>query len=309
MKRYLFVILILSVLLCGCQETAAQQTLFAMDTVMDLQVWGRDAENALEEMERKISTLDLLWSAADEGSMLSMVNRQNSAFPPDSEEGALLAKAEALSKRTGGAFDPKLRCVSALWNFTGENPHIPTDTEISAALSQKQWDLGGAMKGYTGQECVQILEGLHIDRAILNLGGNVQTYGQKPDGGAWKVGIQNPDGDDNLGVLSVTGTMAVVTSGDYQRYFERDGIRYHHILDPKTGYPADSGLRSVTVVCRDGMTADCLSTALFVMGLEESIRLWRESNDFEAVFFTSDGTIYATEGAVLSGCQYEIIGR
>lgn len=308
MKRLFLLLLILSLLLCGCGKPL-EATHFAMNTVMQFQIWGPDAEIGYGRILSKINTLEDLWSATRPDSVLSQMNTGNSWLSLNPEQSALLAKAEELSLRTGGAFHPKMRCLSQVWGFYNEEHRVPTQDEIDAALANPQWDLGGAMKGFAGQECAAILSELDIDRAILNLGGNVQTFGEKPDGSPWQVGIQNPDGGGYLGIVSVTGTMAVVTSGDYQRYFEEDGVRYHHILDPETGYPANSGLRSVTVICPDGMTADCLSTALFVMGLEKGAEFWRESDDFEAVFIAETGKIYATEGAGLSGCEYEVIRR
>lgn len=308
MKRMCVLALLLCLLLCGCgAEEVQQQDIFCMDTVMSLKIWGGDG--AMEACREEVYDLQNTWSATLEDSLLSRINRGEGVSLSGREQ-ALLETVDALSERTGGTFDPRLGALCSAWGFYGQQYRVPTAEELALAMAQEQYDLGAAVKGYAGDRLVEILEEFGAERAVLSLGGNVQLYGEKEDGSPWQVAVQNPEfADDHLGILSVTGTCAVVTSGDYQRCFEENGVRYHHILDPATGYPADSGLSSVTVICKSGVTADALSTALFVMGLEAGVEFWRQSEDFEAVFVLSDGRIYATEGAVLSGCQYEVIER
>lgn len=311
MKRLLCLLAVFSLIfgLAGCKNTKpVQKTVFAMDTVMDLQIWGANAEACAESIASLLTDLDNTWSAAKEESLIGQLNAGKDVALTE-EQSRLLERVQQLSENTGGAFDPQMLSVSRAWGFYGEEYRVPTREEIALALSDPKWDLGAALKGYAGDRAVALLEEADIDCAILNLGGNVQTYGQKADGTPWQIGIQDPRGNDYIGILSVVGTAAVVTSGDYQRYFEESGVRYHHIMDPETGRPADSGLASVTVICKNGLTADALSTALFVMGLEQGTELWQQSDDFEAVFITADGTVYATQGAAISGCEYEVICR
>ena len=163
---------------------------------------------------------------------------------------------------------------------------LPPDMEI---------DLGSVAKGYTGDQILSLLREADVTSALLNLGGNVQALGSKPDGSPWRIGVQNPLGDGYIGVLEVTD-QAVITSGGYERYFVEDGKTYWHIIDPATGAPAHSGLISVTIIGGSGLMCDGLSTALFVMGLEDAAQFWRETGNFEAVFVTEDGQITITEG-------------
>lgn len=307
MKR-IAALLLLLFLLCGCTAAhSAAADIFCMDTVMNLQIWGRDADKAIAETSQLLRELDSHWSAVRDDSVTAAMNRGETDL--SAEDQALVDAVCALEARTGGAFHSRLYALSELWGFPGKEYRVPSQSEIDAALTEEKWDFGASLKGYAGQKAADLLSQLDVDRAILSLGGNVQTYGSKPDGSPWQIGIRNLEGGDSLGIISLTGTASVITSGSYQRYFEQDGIRYCHIIDPRTGCPARSGLVSVTVICRDGLTADALSTALFVLGLEDSTALWRESSDFEAVFVTDDGRILATEGANLSGCEYEVIRR
>ncbi len=306
MRKILPILLILALLAgCAASDPCAQRTVFCMDTVMDIQVWGNERQQAVEAIVEMLTELEKTWSATDENSLLSALNRGEGTL--NDAQQAFLDRAVKLQNDTGGAFDPKLGSVIALWGFYDDNYRVPTADELAAAKLQPQWDLGAIVKGYAGELAAKVLADYDVDRAILNLGGNVQTYGEKAGGEQWRIGIQNPNGGDALGALLISGSMAVVTSGDYQRYFELDGVRYHHILNPETGMPADSGLISVTVICADGAVADALSTALFVMGMETATEYWTENRNFEAVFVLKDGTIYATEGAQLTGCEFEVI--
>ena len=307
MKKLLCVLFAM-LFLAGCapKTPKAQRDIFAMDTLMNLQLWGEDADAAAEDVEAMLRHLEERWSVTREESITTGLNR---GIRPEmtSQELALLSEVEALYQRTGGAFNPYLAEVSRLWGFYDKNYRVPDAQECYLAIQAGMLDMGAALKGYAGDRAVEILEALDVERAILNLGGNIQTYGHKPGGEPWQIGIADPIRGGTLGVVAVEGTMSIVTSGSYQRYFEQDGVRYHHIMDGATGAPADTGLVSVTVISRSGLTADALSTALFVMGLEEAAAFWRQSEDFEAVFVLADGTVYATAGANLSGCEYQEI--
>lgn len=303
MKRLVCTVLAL-VMLTGCtpRDNHSRETVFAMDTVMDLQAWGADSQKAISQMKDEITALENNWSATKEDSFVGRLNAGGAVLPEDAHH--FLQQAQALSQRTNGAFDPQLGGCIRAWGFYNGEYRVPDKEELQQV--PVQWDLGGIVKGYAGCKLTEILDTLDIDRAILNLGGNIQTYGEKPGGAPWQIAIQNPEGG-TLGTVAVRGTMAVVTSGDYQRYFESDGKVYHHILDPETGHPADSGLSSITVICNDGTLADALSTALFVMGKEKAVDHWRENRDFGMVLLTKDGTLYATEDVALTDCNFEVI--
>ena len=318
MKRLLFLLCLpLLLLLSACGKAEAYtKTVFAMDTVMELTVYGDEA--ALSDMESELHRLEALFSVTDPDSEIYAANHAGSAALSD-ETAALLRSALALCARTDGALNLTIYPVLCAWGFTTGSYAVPSAETLDALLSAVDYrrvhleteppavwlepktmlDLGSVAKGYAGEQLAALLRARGVDSALLNLGGNVQTVGTKPDGSAWRTGIRSPNSDETLCVLSVQDK-AVVTSGGYERYFEQDGQLYWHILDPFTGCPAHSGLRSATVIGDSGTLCDGLSTAIFVMGLERAAALYRQSNDFEAVLLTDDNVLYLTEG--LQGC-------
>ena len=328
MKKLFALLLLLCLCLTGCATVGPAETeIFAMDTFMRIRIWGDNA--LLSDACKEIRRLEELFSVTDENSEIFALNRDGqAALSTDTAE--ILSKAVALSQRTVGAFDPTVYPLVSAWCFTSGAPRVPEQSELdsllpsvcaehlqlsgsSAVLTQDaQIDLGGIAKGYTAQKCLDLLSAQGVETAMVSLGGNVQTLGTKPDGAPWVIGIADPKSpSEAIATVTFTGSLALVTSGGYQRYFELDGTRYHHILDPQTGKPAETGLASVTILTQDGATADALSTALFVMGMDKAVDFWRGSDDFEAVFITDGGELYATEGAagLLSGCEFQVIPR
>ena len=346
MKRQLAALLltIFALSLTACGETAAEsetRTVYAMDTVMNLTVYGENAAAALESAEKELHTLDeAVLSRTAEGSELYALNASNGEtveYGADDILPALIETALTISDATEGAFDPTLAPVLDAWGFTkderrvpsadelkellshtGDAPRVPSDEELSALLAHvgleklsvdgntialsdgAQLDLGGIAKGYAADLLRAQLEKEGVTSATLDLGGDVFVMGRKTDGGDWRIAVKDPaDTESYLGVVSAADKF-IVTSGVYERYFEENGVRYHHILDPKTGCPAESGLVSVTVLCENGAWADALSTACFVLGPDGALALRddlaNQGTDFELILVTDDGRVLYTDG-------------
>ncbi len=299
------------------KETEASKDLFAMDTYMTLTAYGEHAQEAVDKAAERVEALDALLSTGNENSEIYQLN-QNGEATLSEEGGYLVERALGLYKKTEGAFDIAIYPVMQAWGFPTQDYHVPDDDTLKEKLALAdaskvnynkdtrkiffdqdgmEIDLGGIAKGYTSSQIMQIYQDCGVTSGLVNLGGNVQALGCKTDGSKWRVAIQSPDDtEEYLGILEIED-QAVITSGGYERYFEEDGVTYHHIIDPATGYPADSGLISVTIVSDDGTLADGLSTSLFIMGEEKAAQFWREhSDEFEAIMETSDGKLYVTEG-------------
>lgn len=303
------------------EEDLHEMTTFAMDTVMQFSIYDENGEQLLTEAEQEIRRLERLFSVTIEDSEIAQLNARAGVdgITLSEDTKKILERGKEIGDLTNQAFDIAISPIVKAWGFTTDGEkHVPSndtlesllpltkiedlviDEDTSKAKLLKKGmavDLGGIAKGYTSDVLVKLLKEKGVTSALFSLGGNIGAIGTKPNGEKWKVAIENPlDVNDYVGLLEVQDCF-VITSGGYQRYFEENGKRYHHIIDSNTGYPADKGLLSVTIISKDGAKADGLSTALFVMGLDEAVQLWRSSNDFEAVFVTEDGRVIATEGA------------
>ncbi len=295
------------------KEKIQKQTRFLMDTYCTIQAVGpkkvvnRAIQLALDRMEE----IDKKFNVLNPNSPLYEFNNKNMPVT-DQEILDLLKIAQQVSEESIGAFDITIYPLITLWGFYGDSPALPEKQKISEYLKKIGYkklsvengkltklkkdikiDLGGIAKGYAVSEAVKVLEEEGIKSALVDAGGDIYALG-KLKGKDWKVGIRSPRGEGVIGVVEVSD-LAVVTSGDYERFFEKDGVKYHHILNPKTGYPA-RGLASVTVISSDPVFADAWSTALFVIGKEEGLNLVEKTPSAETLMVTTDGEILYSSG-------------
>lgn len=301
-------------------------TNFVMDTVLSETIYGStDYTETIKDLLSEIETQKLSWRIEDsEVSNINTLCTQGASVTMSDDFYQWTKTSLDLAQKSDGAFDPTIGKLTRLWNIEGENPTVPTQAEIDQALLETGYthihmqektismdvgctlDLGAVGKGI-GCDVVReyLTKQEDVSGAVIAIGGSILVYGSKPDGTDWNVAVQDPEGEEGsyMGVINLSGTACVSTSGDYEKYFIQDGKRYHHILDPSTGYPSESGLSSVTIICPDegewkqdaGLLSDGLSTACFVLGAEKGMELLEEYG-MEGVFIDKKKQVSVTEG-------------
>ena len=287
---------------------------FVMDTLVEQKLYGKQADEAVSDISAKLKEFEQTFSMHLDGSEISKLNAASgNPIAISDEVYALLERGKELSLQSRGAFDLTIAPLTQVWGITSENPTVPSVAEISSALelvnasslilengtaqlskSGQAVDLGGLAKGAACDIVRESAELYGIDCGYVSIGGNMVVLEKKPLGRDFYFGIRDPKGGAQDSICAVTlygKTMA--TTGTYERYFEEDGMVYHHVLDPKTGWPADSDLLSVTVISEDGTLADFLSTTLFVLG-KDTVLDCLERNDFQLIAVGEDGVVYCS---------------
>ncbi len=279
---------------------------FKMDTQITIKGDGYNMDLATRDILEAIDEIELEMSAHNKNSTLYKLNKEKTA-EVSGDTIKLLRLSQEVAEKSGNAFDIRIKPVMDVWGFGTDFPQKPDETRLAEALetvkgteisienntvslNNGKLDLGGIAKGHATDKAKEILEGYDkINYAVLNFGGNIFTYGKKPDGSKFRIDIDN--GKDGVYATLSLDNAFVITSGGYERYFEQDGVKYHHIIDPQTGYPSENGLVSVTIVSDNGALGDALSTACFVRGLENGMRL-AEEYKVGAVFLDENNNVY-----------------
>ena len=314
-------VILTSFSLKGCFSQTLSRTFFAADTVCTITLYD-GSEEILDGAVDLVNTLANKLNCKDENSELYKLNKEKSVSSPTADLLDVIQKGKYYSSLENGIFDITVKPLSDLWDF--KNQKIPSNTEILSATKRINYnnvkvleqsgsitlknnteiDLGGIAKGYIADEVSDFLVNNKVKSAVINLGGNVTVIGKK-NGENYNVGIQKPFGEGNAAIISCSDT-SVVTSGIYQRFFEKDGKFYHHLLNTKTGYPEQNGLNSVTIISKSATRSDALSTLCFLLGKEKATEFLKEFEGTEAVFIDKNNKLHLTSGLKLNGNLIEI---
>lgn len=289
------------------------------DTIVQVEAWGADQET-MDQCKEICSRYEQLFSTTIDTSEISQINHAHGQTVTVSDDTAeLIRKGIEYGDLSGGMFDITIASADSLWNFTdNKDKTIPDEKQLQEAVEHINYknikidgndvtltdpdamiDLGGIAKGYIADRLKDYLKSKGVRHALINLGGNMLALGDRYDGSSFRIGLQKPFSDTGevLGVLPVKD-QSVVTSGDYERYFEKDGVIYHHILDPHTGYPIQNDLDQVTIISDESVDGDALSTVCYTLGLEKGMELIHSLDNIEAVFVTKDGEIHASSDSL-----------
>lgn len=319
------------------QYPNVEDNIFCMNTIISFRIHDRKSEQALERVKAELFRLERKLSRFVQDSEVSRINLSAGKASVDisSETCEILSSAIRVAEISDGLFDITISPLLDLWDYK-HSSCVPEESKIRSTLALVNFrdlllnsevreaglrnegqsiDLGGIGKGYASDHCIKMLQDNGVNSAFINIGGNVSTLGNKPDGTPWSVGIKHPRQVNGLiGIVEVSGK-AVVTSGDYERYFiDVDGKRRHHILNPVTGYPADSGLISVSVISDSAIIGDALSTAIFAGGIENGLEYLTHFPGAEAILVDKLEQVYITKGIkgcfkAIEGVEALIIGR
>ena len=323
MKKYcVFLLLLAAVAACKPVIRKESRTVFALGTVCSIQLFTEkpqaEVEAVLKVCIRRLEELERHLSANAESSTLIDINHAagGSSVSVPADIYPLFERAAFFAEKTNGAFNPVIGSVVKLWNIGFENARKPEAQDIQTALlctgykdlqltadtvflkkEGMKLDLGAIAKGFAADELAQIVKQAGITHALIDIGGTISAVGNRPDGNLWNIGIRDPRVRQGQPVISMPiENRSISTSGSYERYFEQDGVRYHHIIDPATGYPARNNLTAVSVFSDSAADADALSTACFVLGYEKAVKLLAELPGSEALFIFDDNNVLITNG-------------
>ena len=325
-KKFIIAIPLAVVLIClgiiKFNENSREcfKNIFLMDTIIDLKYYGKNSEKAMNESINKLREIDNNMSLSKSDSEMVKINNNAGKRSVKVNDGFLnvINKAIYYGRLSDGAFDISIRPVDKLWGIGTKNERIPKEKEIKENLKFVNYknietdnfnktvflrnknmaiDLGGIAKGYAADELVKILKENNIKSGLINLGGNIYAYKKDKNDKPFNIGIQDPkeENGQTFAIIKVKNK-SVVTSGNYERYFIKNGKRYHHIMDPRTGAPSESGIISSTIISDKSIDGDALSTATFILGVKKGMELINSLSGVEAIFVTNDNKVYTSLG-------------